>query len=63
LNFEQSLPDQKWNEKKALNRVKKKVKLERDELQAQAQQMEQVKWHLLVYLTFKILLGIIGIPA
>jgi hypothetical protein len=34
---------QKWNEKKAFDRVKKKTKLEWDELQAQAQQMEQVK--------------------
>jgi hypothetical protein len=53
----------KWNEKKALNKVKKKVELKWDELQAQAQQMEQVKWLLLVHLTFEILLGIIGIPA
>jgi hypothetical protein len=43
--------------------VKKKVKLEWDELQAQAQKMEQVKWPLLVHLAFEILLGIIGIPA
>jgi hypothetical protein len=34
---------QKQNEKKALNKVKKKAKLEWDELQAQAQKMEQVK--------------------
>ncbi len=54
---------QKQNEKKALNKVKKKVKLEWDELQAQAQKMEQVKWPLLVHLAFEILLGIIGIPA
>jgi hypothetical protein len=54
---------QKWNEKKALNRVKKKVELKWDELQAQAQQMEQVKRPLLVRLTSEILLGIIGIPA
>ncbi len=54
---------QKRNEKKALDRVKKKAKLEWDELQAQTQQMEQVKRPLLVCLTFKILLGIIRIPA
>ncbi len=30
----------KWNEKKALDRMKKKVELNWDELQAQAQQME-----------------------
>jgi hypothetical protein len=53
----------KWNEKKAFNKVKKKVELKWDELQARAQQMEQVKWLLLVHLTFEILLGIIGIPA
>jgi len=35
---------QKRNEKKALDRVKKKMTLEWDELQPQAQQMEQVKW-------------------
>jgi hypothetical protein len=34
---------QKQNEKKVLDRVKKKAKLEWDELQAQTQQMEQVK--------------------
>jgi hypothetical protein len=54
---------QKRNEKKALDRVKKKAELEWDELQAQAQQMEQVKWPLLVHLTSEILLGIIGIPT
>jgi hypothetical protein len=54
---------QKWNEKKALDRVKKKTKLEWDELQAQAQQMEQVKRPLLVRLASKIVLSIIGIPA
>jgi hypothetical protein len=54
---------QKWNEKKALDRVKKKAKLEWDELQAQAQQMEQVKRPLLVCLASEILLGIIGIPT
>jgi hypothetical protein len=31
---------QKWNEKKTLDRMKKKVELKWDELQAQAQQME-----------------------
>jgi len=41
--------------------VKKKTKLEWDELQAQVQQMEQVKRLLLVCLNSKILLGIIGI--
>jgi hypothetical protein len=54
---------QKHNEKKALDIVKKKVKLEWDELQAQAQKMEQVKRPLLVHLSFKILLSIIGIPT
>jgi hypothetical protein len=43
--------------------MKKKEKLEWSELQAQAQQMEQVKRPLLVCLAFKILLGIIGILA
>jgi hypothetical protein len=41
---------QKWNEKKVIDRVKKKTELEWDELQAQAQQMEHVKWPLLVHL-------------
>jgi hypothetical protein len=54
---------QKWNEKKAFDRMKKKVELEWDELQAQAQQMEQVKRPLLVRLASEILLGIIGILA
>jgi hypothetical protein len=54
---------QKHNEKKVIDRVKKKAKLEWDELQAQAQQMEQVMWPLLVCLASKILLGIIGIPT
>jgi len=54
---------QKRNENKALNKVKKKAELEWDELQAQVQQMEQVKRPLLVRLTLEILLGIIGIPA
>jgi hypothetical protein len=54
---------QKHNEKKAFDRVKKKVELEWDELQAQAQQMEQVKRPLLVHLASEILLGIIGILA
>ncbi len=52
---------QKRNEKKALDQLKKKMKLKWDELQSQAQQMEQVKWPLLVCLTSKMLLGIIGI--
>jgi len=43
--------------------VKKKTELEWDELQAQVQQMEQVKRPLLVRLTSEILLDIIGIPA
>jgi len=43
--------------------MKKKAKLEWDELQTQAQQMEQIKWPLLVHLTSKMLLGIIGILA
>jgi hypothetical protein len=33
LNFEQPHPRQKWNEKKALDRMKKNAKLEWDELQ------------------------------
>jgi hypothetical protein len=52
---------QKRNEKKALDRMKKKAELEWDELQAQVQQMEQVKQPLLVHLASEILLGIIGI--
>ncbi len=43
--------------------MKKKAELKWDELQAQAQQMEQVKQPLLVHLTSEILLGIIGILA
>ncbi len=43
--------------------MKKKVELKWYELQAQAQQMPQVKWPLLLPLTFEILLGIIGILA
>ncbi len=54
---------QKQNEKKAIDKVKKKAKLEWDELQDQVQEMEQVKWPLLVCLTFEILLGIIKILA
>ncbi len=54
---------QKQNEKKALDQVKKKVESKWDELQARVSQMEQVKWPLLVHLTFKMLLGIIGILA
>jgi hypothetical protein len=54
---------QKRNEKKVLDRVKKKAKLEWDELQAQVQQMEQVKRLLLVPLASEILFGIIGIPT
>jgi hypothetical protein len=54
---------QKQNEKKALDRVKKKAELEWDELQAQAQQMEKIKRPLLVRLASEILLGIIGIPT
>jgi hypothetical protein len=41
----------------------KESELEWDELQAQTQQMEQVKRPLLVHLTFEILFGIIGIPS
>jgi hypothetical protein len=40
LNFEQSHAKQKQNEKKALDQMKKKMKLKWDELQAQTQQME-----------------------
>ncbi len=54
---------QNQNEKKAFDKMKKKAKLEWDELQAQAQQMEQVKQPLLVCLASEILSGIIGIPA
>jgi len=54
---------QKWNEKKAFDRLKKKVKLKWDEFQAQVQQMPKVKWPLLVCLAFEMLLGIIGILA
>ncbi len=54
---------QKRHKNKALNTVKKKTELEWDELQAQAQQMEQVKRPLLVRLASEILLGIIGIPT
>ncbi len=41
---------QKQNEKKVVDKVKKKAKLEWDEFQAQAQQMDQVKQPLLVCL-------------
>ncbi len=60
-NFEQPACKVEW--KKALDRVKKKAKLEWYELQAQTQQMEQVKRPLLVRLASKSLLGIIGISA
>jgi hypothetical protein len=43
--------------------MKKKTKLKWDELQAQTQQMEQVKLPLSVRLAFEILLGIIGVSA
>jgi len=56
-------PRRKHNEKKAFDRAKKKTKLKWDELQAQVQQMEHVRWPLLVRLAFEILLGIIGISA
>jgi hypothetical protein len=49
----------KWNGKKALDQVKKKVELKWNEIQAQVQQMEHVRWPLLVCLTSEILLGII----
>jgi hypothetical protein len=42
--------------------MKKKVKLEWDKLKTQVQQMEHVRWPLLVHLAFK-MLGIIGILA
>jgi hypothetical protein len=45
--------------KKALDQVKKKMELKWNELQAQMQQMEQVKWPLLVCLAFEILSSII----
>ncbi len=45
--------------KKALDQVKKKMELKWNELQAQMQQMEQVRWPLLVCLAFEILSGII----
>jgi hypothetical protein len=60
LNFEQPTCKAKQNEKKTLDQVKKKTKLEWDELQAQAQQMEHVKRPLLVHLTFEILLASLG---
>jgi hypothetical protein len=50
---------QKWNGKKTFDQVKKKVELKWDELQAQMQQMEQVRRPLLVHLASEILLGII----
>jgi len=53
--------NQKRNEIKAFDQVKKKVDLKWDELEAQAQQMPHVKRLLLVWLTFHMLLGIIGI--
>jgi hypothetical protein len=43
--------------------VKNKIKLEWDELKAQAQQMSYVRQPLLVRLAFEMLLGIIGILA
>ncbi len=43
--------------------MSKKVELKWDEFQAQAQQMPQVRWSLLVHLTFKMLLHIIQILA
>jgi hypothetical protein len=52
---------QKRNEKKALDQMKKKVESKWDKLQTQLQQMEHVKWPLLVHLAFDMLLGIIGI--
>jgi hypothetical protein len=48
---------QKWNEKKAFDRVKKKTKLEWDKLQTQVQQMEQVKLPLLVHLASEFFVG------
>jgi hypothetical protein len=43
--------------------MKKKIKLKWDELQAQAQQMPQVRRPLFVCLTSEMLLGIIRISA
>jgi hypothetical protein len=43
--------------------MKKKSQLKWDELQAQVQQMPQVRWPLLVCFNFEMLLGIIGILA
>jgi hypothetical protein len=43
--------------------MKKKIELRWDEIQTQAQEMEQVKQSLLVCLAPKMLLGIIGIPT
>ncbi len=51
---------QKRNEKKALDRMKKKAELEWDEFQAQSQQMEQVKRPLLVRLASEILWASLG---
>ncbi len=57
------MPGKSGMKRRFFDKVKKKAKLEWDELQAQAQQMEQVKRPLLVRLASKILLGIIGIPT
>ncbi len=48
---------QKWNEKKAFDRMKKKEELEWDELQAQAQQMEQVKMAFISTFSLRDLIG------
>jgi hypothetical protein len=53
---------QKWNEKKAFDRIKKKVKSKWDEFQTQAQQIQEVQRPMLVCLTSD-MLGIIGILA
>jgi len=51
------------NEKRAHDRMKKKVELKWEELQTQVQQMEHVKWPLLICLVSEMLLGMIGILA
>jgi hypothetical protein len=45
----------------ALDRMKKKMESKWNKFQTQVQQMEHVKWPLLVCLAFEMLLGIIGI--
>jgi hypothetical protein len=53
---------QTWNEKKAIDRTKKKAKVEWDQLQLEVQGLEKVRQPLLVKFTFNKLLGTINIP-